>query len=114
MAGYTRLTGYWLFANAHKHYKNDKGPYRFYFPKADKDWNLMLEHYQSLWDEVARDIRNSTEAKMFFAADVLLKMLGDDYWLFKSTLLQFRKRMCYELYLKTRPMLLESMEICCN
>ena len=112
MARYTKITGYWLFVNAHKHYHNDKGPYKQYFPKADNDYNSMHDFYSSFWDETARNIQSSMEAKMFYAADVLLKLLGEEFWELKHTLLQFRNRMCYELYLTTRHLLLQSLEIC--
>ena len=112
MTRYTKLTGFWLFVNAHKHFYNDRGPYKPYFVRAERDYNLMLDHFVSLWDECAREIQQSTLAKLFTTSDSLLKMLGEECWEVRRCLLQFRMRMCYELYLKMRPLLLQSLEIC--
>ena len=111
MACFTQITGFWLFFNAYKHFINDRNSYRNFLSKADRAYNEILDMYVSQWHEMSRDIQNRWEARMFLLVDKLLKMLGANHVELRRLLLQLRNKLCHDLYLLCRPLLLQSLEI---
>ena len=94
----TRLSGLFLYVNAHKQHNQDKTAFKTYYPLAQKDFQKLSFEKRNFWNKVAASMSSSNDWLFFHGCDTALKCLPCDDKLMRRQLLDFRNFACINLY----------------